>query len=59
MAAHRDAALTSFSPSIPSYFPKCSLKCDELLYHKSFNAPLHFLKLQSNTGLNRISQALT
>lgn len=34
MATHSDAALSSFSPSTPSYLPKCSDECDELLYQR-------------------------
>lgn len=31
MTTDSDAVLSSFSPSTPSYLPKCRLKCDELL----------------------------
>lgn len=45
MAAHSDAALASFSPSIPSCFSKCRLKYDELLYHESFKDTITFFKV--------------
>lgn len=37
--------LTSFSPSIPSRFPKCRLKYDESLYHESFKDTITFFKV--------------
>lgn len=45
MAAHNDTAFTSFSPSIPSYFPNCRLKCGKSVYHESFKDTIIFFKV--------------